>query len=196
MTTCCQSGNKPSCCKNDQMLDSYIDIVNDYKNSYEKGQEDYYKWYGEADTLKSAVVKAFRSEDKAGKVNHHQCRVGRERLELAAKIALERLPNDSFKNFKEIYNFVKEVAQNVKGFGSLATYDVANRIAKYCKIEVNEVHFHAGTTKGAIAININAKDGESMAVDNFPFPFNTLSGDHLENILCIYKDNLKKLSNI
>lgn len=196
MTTCYQSRNKPSCGKNDRVLYSCIDIVNDYKKFYEKEQEDGYKWYKEADNLKIAIEKAFRSEDEKGKVNGHQCRVGRERLEKALNIALEMLPKDSFNNFNEIHSFIKEVAQDVKGFGSLATYDVANRIAKYCKIEVNEVHFHAGTTKGAIAIGINARDGESMTVDNFPPPFNTLSGDHLENLLCIYKDNLKRLSKI
>lgn len=196
MTTCSNTVIIPSCYKSKQVFNTFKDIVNDYNKQHKKRQEDNYKWYSEADTLKSAIEKAFRSEDEQRKVNGHQCRVGRKRLEKAANIATEKLLNNEFTDFKEIYIFVKEVAKEVDGFGSLATYDVANRIAKYCKIEVNEVHFHAGTTKGAIAIGINARDGESMTVDNFPPPFNTLSGDHLENLLCIYKDNLKRLSKI
>jgi hypothetical protein len=196
MTTCSSPVIILNCCKPKQVFNTYKDIVNDYNKQYKEGQECYYKWYSKADTLGSAVKKAFRSEDKAGNVNSHQCRVGRERLKQAANIATEKLSNNDFADFNEIYNFVKKVAQEVDGFGALATYDVAIRISKYCKIEVNEVYFHAGTTKGAIAIGINAKDGESMMIDNFPHPFNTLSGDHLENLFCIYKDNLKILSKI
>ena len=196
MTTCSNSVIIPNYCKTKQVFNTYKDIVNDYNKQHKERQECDYKWYSEADNLNSAVEKAFRSEDKAGKVNHHQCRVGRRRLEKAAKIASKKLSNNEFADFKELYIFVKKVAQNVNGFGSLATYDVAIRIAKYCKYEVNEVHFHAGTTKGAIAIGINAREGESMTVDKFPYPFHTLSGDHLENLLCIYKDNLKILRNI
>ncbi len=196
MTTCYQSGNDSNCCKNEQMFDTYIDIVNDYKKRYEDKQEFYYKWYSEADNLKSAIEKAFRSEDEKGKVDNHQCRVGRKRLVKAANIAIKNLSNDKFANFNQIHSFIKSVAQDIDGFGSLASYDVAIRIAKYCNYEVNEVHFHSGTTKGAIAIGINAKEGEYMTCDNFPHPFNTLSGDHIENLLCIYKDNLENLKRV
>lgn len=196
MTACSKPIIKSNCSKNEQMFGSHIDIVNNYNKYYKETQECYYQWYSEADNLKSAIKKAFCSENEAGKINNHQCRVGRERLEKAANIALKKLNYDNFNNFIEIHSFVKAVAQDVKGFGSLATYDVAIRIAKYCKYEVNEVHFHAGTTKGAIAIGINAKEGESMTVDKFPPPFHTLSGDHIENLLCIYKDNLRRLRNI
>jgi hypothetical protein len=43
-------------------------------------------------------------------------------------------------------------------------------------------------------MGLDVKDGETMTVDQFPAPFNQLSGDHLENLLCIYKDVLSNAS--
>jgi hypothetical protein len=43
-------------------------------------------------------------------------------------------------------------------------------------------------------MGLDVKDGETMTVDQFPAPFNQLSGDHLENLLCIYKNVLSNAS--
>jgi len=172
-------------------------IFNDYKVNVYPHQENYYAWFRKADNLRSAIKKAFLSEDERGKVHGHQALVGRERLAKAAEIALERfdaLCVCNFDNFDTIHKFVESVGNEVKGFGRLAAYDIALRIAKYKGCNIEEVHFHAGVTVGARAMGLDVKDGETMTVDQFPAPFNQLSGDHLENLLCIYKDVLSNAS--
>ncbi|MEH2411929.1 hypothetical protein [Nostoc sp.] len=178
-------------------MKSYTDIYNHYcKNVYPCAEEEY-SWYKQADNLRDAVRKAFLSEDKQRKVDDHQRLVGRECLCLAAKIALEHFDTQcisDFDNFNSIHQFVEdvrnEVRKEVKGFGELANYDVALRISQYLGIELHEVYLHAGTTIGFRALRLNIKNRGIIPVDKFPEPFNQLSGDHLENLLCIYQEVL------
>jgi len=174
-------------------MKTYTDIYNEYHVNVFPYQENYYTWFRESDSLKRAIEKAFRSEDQQGKVYRHQARVGRQRLAKSVGIALERfnaLSESYFDNFDKIYQFVQSVGAEVPGFGSLAAYDVSLRIAKYQGCDILDVHLHAGVTQGARAMGFDVKDGETLRVDQFPEPFNQLSPDHLENLLCIYKNEL------
>lgn len=178
-------------------MTSYTDVYKDYLVKVYPYAEKEYSWYKQADNLRDAVKKAFRSEDEQGKVNNHQSRVGRKRLALATEIALERfdiLGISSFDSFNTIYQFVQSVSAEVHGFGQLATYDTTLRIAKYLGCELQEVYLHAGVTTGASALGFTVKDGDIIPVEEFPAPFNELSGDHLENLLCIYKAVLADFS--
>jgi hypothetical protein len=182
-------------------MKSYTKIYKEYRDhvyGYYGYLEEKYSWYKKADNLRDAVKKAFFSEDEQGKVDSHQHRVGRQRLALAAEIALKHFDAQcisSFENFHSVYQFVESVSYKVKGFGQLATYDVALRIAKYLNLELQEVYLHAGVTVGTRALGFNVKDGDIIVVNQFPAPFNQLSGDHLENLLCIYKDVLANSSD-
>ncbi|MHC0069057.1 hypothetical protein ACWATR_40370 [Nostoc sp. UIC 10890] len=174
-------------------MKSYTDIYEDYhKNVYLYAEKEY-SWYKQADNLKDAVRKAFLSEDEQGKVHSHQRRVGRWRLALAADIALKHLDTQciiDFDNFNSIYQFVQDVRNKVEGFGELANYDVALRITKYLGFELQEVYLHAGVTIGFRALGLNVEERDIIPIEEFPEPFNLLSGDHLENLLCIYKQVL------
>ncbi|MEH1835880.1 MAG: hypothetical protein V7L29_28500 [Nostoc sp.] len=174
-------------------MKSYTEIYNDYLANVYLYAEKEYSWYKKAGNLRDAVKKAFLSKDEQGKVHRHQCRVGRQCLALAVEIALEYFDGhyiSSFENFHSIHQFVESVSCEVEGFGQLATYDVALRITKYLSYELQEVYLHAGVTIGTRALGFNVKDGDIIPVQEFPVPFNQLSGDHLENLLCIYKEVL------
>jgi hypothetical protein len=178
-------------------MKTYSEIFDHYKINGFVYQESYYTWCRESDSLKSAIKRAFLSEDQRRKVHRHQARVGRKRLAKAAEIALERfnILNESyFDNFDKIHQFVQSVGAKVSGFGSLAAYDVTLRIAKYQRCDIKDVHLHAGVTQGARAMGFDVKDGEILRVDQFPEPLNQLSADHLENLLCIYKNVLADAS--
>lgn len=175
-------------------MKSYTDIYNHYsKNVYPCAEEEY-SWYKQADNLEDAVKKAFLSINEKGEVEDHQARYGIPKcLPLAAEIALEHLDTQciiDFDNFKSIYQFVRSVKEKIKGFGELANYDVALRISQYLGIELHEVYLHAGTKEGFHALRLNIKNRGIIPVDKFPEPFNQLSGDHLENLLCMYKEVL------
>lgn len=192
----------------------YEQIYDNYKKTkFFDCQEKYYDWYRQADNLLKAIEKAFKSEDKKKNVHRHQRRVGRKILERARKKALEiyrekNLSEKDLNTFDKIYAFVNLVRQEIPRFGELAHYDVSLRIAKYQGSKylgcgnLTEVYLHRGTFEGAKAIfnakemdksiqKSNIKEGKRISINSFPYPLNTLSGDHLENLLCIYKKELK-----
>lgn len=171
-------------------MKTLTDIFNEYKVNVYSYQESYYDWYRKADNLRCAIHKAFLSKNEQGEVEFHQRRVGCKVLGKAAEVALEQFDLLSINNlntFNNIYQFVNSVSTKVEGFGLLATYDVALRISKYQGCDIPEVYCHAGVTVGARALGFDVKDGQTISVDKFPAPLNQLSGDHLENLLCIYK---------
>lgn len=192
----------------------YEQIYNNYKTKIFDCQEKYYDWYRQANNLLEAIEKAFKSEDKSNKVHGHQCNVGLEVLEQARKKALEKyqeknLSAQDLNTFDNIYKFVNLVRTEIPRFGELAHYDVSLRIAKYQESKypgcgyLTEVYLHRGTFDGAKAVfnagdmaqniqNLDLKEGKKISVTSFPSPLNTLSADHLENLLCIYKHQLKK----
>ncbi|GAB4542543.1 MAG: hypothetical protein Tsb0014_35420 [Pleurocapsa sp.] len=197
----------------------YKHIYNDYKTKIFNYQEEYYDWYRQANNLLEAINKAFKSEDKDNKVHPHQHRVGRSVLKQATEKALEiykgnNLSEKDLNTFNKIYNFVHLVRKQIPRFGELANYDISLRIAKYLEFQypkcgyLTEVYLHRGTLEGTEAIfnaggmakniqNLDLKEGKKISVTSFPSPLNTLSGDHLENLLCIYKHQSKeqKMSN-
>ncbi len=193
----------------------YAQIYNHYKTKIFDCQEKYYDWYRQSNNLEKAISKAFKSEDECLKVHSHQHRVGRKVLEQARNIALNIYKENNYSEtdlntFDEIYNkFVSSIRCKVKGFGELAHYDISLRIAKYQNAKypncgnLTEVYLHRGTLDGAKAVfnaghidksikKSDIREGEKISVSHFPSPLNNLSGDHLENLLCIYKEELKK----
>lgn len=179
-------------------INSYIEKYNEYLEFFYEGRERQYDFYKKADNFIDAVTKAFLSEDEQGNLNRHQYRVGKERLEEALEKALEHFDAkgiSDFKDFNSVYKFVESIRWQVNRFGSLTTYDVAVRIGKYLNLEADKVYLHSGTTLGARALGFkNVRDGDTLSVDQFPDPLNQLSGDHLENFLCIFKDDLANIS--
>jgi len=178
-------------------MSRYIELHAEYNQVFYKGLEAQYTWYSKAGNLRDAVEKAFFSIDENGGLNPHQHRIGKGPLKEAAEKALKVFDTKhitTFKDFESIYEFVGSIGCKVTGVGELAIYDVAVRIAKYLKLKVRNVYLHRGATVGARALGKNVKDGKILSVDKFPPPLNQLSGDHLENFLCIYKHELAHFS--
>lgn len=171
------------------------DLVNDYNSSHGLEHEEYYHFYRQFPFLE-AVKLAFQSEYQ-GKLFPHQCRIGREKLNELANIAMQDIEVNgikSFREFEEIYQFVDNLSQ--PGIGLLTKYDIALRIAAHCQISVDRVYCHAGTTVGARALGIKAQDGDKLDTQIFPEPLCQMRADHLENFLCIYKDRFKGLNKV
>jgi hypothetical protein len=174
---------------------TYTDIYNEYRNQYTSCVEEEYSWYKKADTLRDAVNKAFLSRNDKGEVENHQSHYGIPKcLPSAVEVALKYFDAQcitGFDDFKSIYKFVQNVRKEVTGFGELAHYDVTMRIAHYLgHAELQEVYLHADVKDGCRALGMNIRNRRTIPVKEFPAPFNQLDGDHLENLLCIYKDRL------
>lgn len=175
-------------------------LVSEYQSSHGQNLEKSYEYYKNSNSLKEAIKLAFQSKNCRGKVHNHQRRIGKEKLNQAAKIALEYFDTQcpQFSDFDDIYSWVEKIAidERVKKIGVLARYDISLRIAAHCGIKVDKVYCHAGTTKGAKALGLDVKNGDKLEPSCFPKPLQTLSADHIENFLCIYKDYLKGINKI
>jgi hypothetical protein len=77
--------------------------------------------------------------------------------------------------------------------GPLAVYDITQRIGRYLGLEPEDVYLHRGTREGARALGLC---GETVKKDQFPAAFQRLSAAEIEDCLCIFKDELKRVSQV
>jgi hypothetical protein len=160
------------------------------------------EWFGKRQgSLKEAIASAAKSEWPSGHeqrlgrlvVHDHQRRIGRRRLNrLAETLAKEASAIGAVKNFPALLEVVKSAATRVGGIGPLTCYDVARRIGSYRGIAPEVVYLHAGARVGARALGLAVAHGH-ISVSALPSPLNRLKPAQAENMLCIFKDDLKTL---
>ena len=174
-------------------------LVCQYKESesYQWQEHDLYKWYGDkALTLEAAVDRAFKSEQPNGKLHGHQYLVGRERLARLATIAKDYIERfKDARDWNEIYTIVGDTIVQVPGAGILAHYDITNRIGSYLRYDQTVVRVHAGAWAGAAVLGLKIQNGQ-VNLEDLPPELRSLGAMHIENFLCIYKDELKQLNRL
>jgi hypothetical protein len=173
-------------------------LVCQYKESesYQWQEHDLYQWYGDkALTLEAALDRAFKSEHD-GKLHGHQYRVGRERLARLATIAEDHVERfKDARDWNEIYTVVGDIIAQVPGAGILAHYDITNRIGSYFRYNQTVVRVHAGAWEGATVLRLKIQNGQ-VSLEDLPLELRSLGAMHVENFLCIYKDDLKQLNRL
>lgn len=116
---------------------------------------------------------------------------------MAANLTFKEQKLRGAKSFDEVYEIVKEC--KVAGFGELSIYDAAVRISAYLGFKPTQVFLHAGTRTGAKYLEEKGLLGESLSqkdtlpVSDFPQPTQKLDALQLENFLCSFKDEIKKI---
>lgn len=107
---------------------------------------------------------------------------------------------NKFKDFEELYDFIRSVIGNVKGIGLLTIYDTARRIGHLLDTPVypkEYIYLAAGAKTGAenlLNLKRNSLKFREPTKIFFPY-FGTLPSAFIEDILCIFEDDLKDLSN-
>jgi len=126
----------------------------------------------------------------SGKRHPHQYNLKRTVLEsVRQQLQANAHQLEQGSSFEAIIHVVRGCA--VPGFGELAIYDTALRLAVRLGKRPTAVYLHAGTRKGAVALGLNVKRA-IIPMDELPSPLQKLGSDHAENFLCIYKDQLSK----
>jgi hypothetical protein len=178
-------------------------IYSDYLRRFgpEVGPEA--EWFGKRRrSLTEAIAYAAKSElpsrhaQGMGRlvVHEHQRRVGKHRLaRLAEILAAEEKAIAAARSFPVLLRIIESAAAQVNGIGALTCYDVAHRIGSYKGISPGAVYLHTGTLDGARALGL-ARGGGKLAVSALPSPLNRLSPAQAEDVLCIYKADLKRLA--
>lgn len=95
--------------------------------------------------------------------------------------------------FNDLHGIVAGALAEVHGIGALTDYDIATRIGAFLRLAPTMVYLHAGTALGARAFGVRSRPGVPVERGLFPSPLCDLPAADIENLLCIYKDSLKRL---
>ena len=95
-------------------------------------------------------------------------------------------------SFHELFEMVNNAIGAIHRIGPLAIYDTACRIGAYLKLRPDKVYLHAGVRVGARAIGLG-QGRDVLEVDELPVPFRRLAAGEIEDCLCIYKNELKRI---
>lgn len=173
----------------DATLQTLDAVVQDYKNMHYDNLENYLR------DLKGDIRECVYGPFNNYKKHPHQRRLSNEKVMDVAVERLNKIKEDlsSSKNFSELYNHVKSI--DLKRYGLLAVYDFASRYGFNRGLIPEDVYLHAGTLDGAKAVlpERNLHPGDILPAQTFPQPLRNLNGLHLENLLCIYKKELKNI---
>jgi len=175
---------------------SLLDIVRNYRVQYRSRSSSELDIFRQQSSLSDALRFAALATDLDGKRFPHQYRVPRAVLRRAHQ-ALSSAKNkfQRVRNFEELLEEIAKSAGAIKGIGELYCYDTALRIGAFLGLAPRCVHLHAGTRQGARALGF-VGSLQSVAVDQFPRPLSNLSAEELEDVLCIYKHDLRRLTGV
>jgi hypothetical protein len=124
-----------------------------------------------------------------GKRHPHQRRIPARVLQQAADALTNA--NLSVATFDDLHQAVRTTIGDIRGIGELAVYDIACRIGAYLGLEPDQVYLHAGTREGARALGFR---GTTIRKNELPIAFRQLSPGEIEDCLCIYKTELRRLA--
>lgn len=173
-------------------LGSYAEIVRDYEKRYRQHAADDLQFYMTRRTLADAVEFAGQAKTGDGKRQPHQRRIPGSVLS-AARAELRQCDFSRCSSFHELLQIVDEAIGSLRGIGELTVYDTARRIGAYLRLEPSKVYLHAGTRIGAREMGLGQGTKE-LEVGQLPVAFRRLTPGEIEDCLCIYKDELKRIS--
>ena len=178
-----------------ERLDSYSAIVEHYRECVFPDIAADMAFYGDRRKTPAETVEiACRSIGPDGRLHSHQHRLGYLRMEQAADFLTphsEALMAAT--NFTELHQRVSVLGGAGLRIGDLAIYDIAQRIGWYRGLAPEEIYLHRGTLDGDLALDPSAT-GKTLSPDNLPDEFRQLAPFQLEDVLCIYKAQIRRIA--
>ena len=176
-------------------LDSLEAVVAAYITDYRGRAREEQQFFADQRTLSDAVRLAGLAETPKGKRLNHQRRIPPAVLKRSAARLLDRLATlKEAATFEDLHDVVAETIGVLEGIGDLTVYDTALRIAAKRGLEPRRVYLHAGTRAGAGALGFT--DGADWILPgDLPSAFRRLRPSEIEDCLCIYKAELRRLAD-
>ena len=171
-------------------------IVNDYVQHYRKQAAEELNFYRSIESLSEVIRVAANAVTADGKRHDHQRRIPGGALARFARALLavkERIQNAQ--SFSMLHNVINNAASELKHIGRLTVYDTAIRIGIKLGLSPDHVYLHAGTRRGARFFNVETKE-EHLPKSSFPAELDKLEPCEIEDLLCIYKDELQRLRKL
>jgi hypothetical protein len=167
-------------------------IVHAYiKNNRPKAKAELER-FKDMPSLALALKYASQAIDSDEKRQKHQHRIPKSALVLAHE-ALAAIEEELVKaaSFDDLLNQVELSVRPIRGIGELYIYDTTQRFGAYLGLYPQVVYLHSGTRAGVVAMGFSGRL-KFVEVSAFPEEFRGLQPYEIEDVLCIYKDILKK----
>jgi hypothetical protein len=148
-------------------------------------------WFAHQPSLDAAIEKAALAVNSRGKRYSHQRRLTKVALKHAFRALLDESGAiEKAGDFDELFRIIGVAVNPIPGIGELYVYDTSFRIGAKLNLFPTKVHLHAGTRRGARALGLD-RSAATLKVSALPKELRTLEPHELEDILCIFKDELK-----
>src|SRR6266852_8191200 len=146
-------------------------------------------WFSRQPSLLAAIRNAALAVDSHGKRYSHQRRLTKLALERASGVLSQLTKRmERASSFAELFGLIEAALEPISGLGELYVYDTSQRIGAKLNLFPDRVYLHAGTRAGAHALGLNA--AKVLDVDELPKEFRVLKPYEIEDVLCIFKDEL------
>ncbi len=104
---------------------------------------------------------------------------------------------DKFNDFEELYSIINQIIGDINGIGALTVYDTAKRIGHIFENPIyprQYVYLFAGAANGAKNLFSNKALGFREPISMFTPYFGTLPSIFIEDILCVWSNQLNGLN--
>jgi hypothetical protein len=170
-------------------------IIRTYIRKVRPRARDELDWFHQQPSLRTAIEKAALAVNRKGKRYRHQCRLQRASLEQAHRVLLANSRTvQQARDFDDLFNRIDRILGPIPGIGELYVYDTSLRIGAKLNLLPTKVYLHAGTRVGARALGLDGS-AATLKVSALPQEFCSLEPHEIEDILCIFKGELKTLGN-
>jgi len=147
-------------------------------------------WFARQPSLHAAIETAALAVNSRGKRYSHQRRLTKLALERARGALSKRArAMEEADDFSELFHLIDAALEPIPGLGELYVYDTSLRIGAKLNLFPKKVYLHAGTRTGARALGL--RNSAALDVSQLPKEFRLLKPHELEDVLCIFKDELK-----
>jgi hypothetical protein len=186
--------NVTSCHPAKEIHASLVAVVKNYLDRFAPGEAAYLRFYQIQRTTEGAIEKAAMAELPSGKRFVHQRRIPRTVL-CAAKDSLLTANLSSCQTFHELFQMVQQRIGGIGGIGELTVYDTAHRLGAYFGLSPEYVYVHSGVRDGLRALRLDYRVAQ-IAVADLPTPFHRLRPEQVEDCLCIYKQQFRRIVSV
>jgi hypothetical protein len=144
-------------------------------------------------SFRDCVRQAGLARRPDGKRLDHQRRIRPDALRAFAQLLVRKeKAMRSCRTFEELHSLIDAASRKLWKSAELTVYDTALRIGSYLKLEPEEVYLHRGTREGARALGFDG-NRRSIRPDELPREFRRLKPREIEDCLCIYEPDLRRL---
>lgn len=147
-------------------------------------------WFEQQPSFEDAVRTAALAQDWRRKRLSHQRRIPGAALLRCKERLLASIPEmRTCKTFEELHETVRRAIAGIRGAGELYCYDTAVRVGARLGKSPEVVYLHAGARDGAVRLGFK-RSRTTIDPDELPRELRVLEPEEIEDVLCIYKDQL------